>query len=178
MWAATMISPVNGEVSFDDGLIIQAHATLSALVLSQTGFLFSSLKRRDLKVPGWSQYELGVHASCHGEFQVEASVSDVTRVEAVFLSHCHAFYEADTPLDGERRIYHEGVIAIDLCGQREFQWGHAFCRYQKEGHRDWLVVVYSPFANVAMREHAVERLLHAHEPLPAEERKRGSVRNL
>jgi len=168
-----MISTVTGEVSFDDGLSIQAHAPLSALLLADKGYLWSALKRRKLNVPGWSQYELGVHTSRHGQFFVEASVSDIPRVEAVFVSHCHSFYQADTPLDGERRIYHEGIIATDLCGQREFSWGHVFCRYQTVGHRDWLVVVYNPFANVPMHEHAVERLLRAHEPMPAEGAHRG-----
>jgi hypothetical protein len=168
-----MISPVDGEVSFDDGLSIRAHASLPALLLANTGHFWSSFHRRKLSVPGWSQCELGVHSSSHGPFQVEASVSDVSRVEAVFLSHCHAFYEAETPLDGERRVYHEGIVAIDLHGQREFSWGHVFCRHDKKENRDWLVIVYNPFANVPMRERVVEKLLRAHEEIPEGEAGRG-----
>jgi hypothetical protein len=168
-----MISLLTGDVSFDDGLSIRAHASLSALRLENAGLLWSSIKWRRLNVPGWSQCELGVHSSSHGEFQVEASVSDEPRVQAVFLCHCHAFYEAGTPMDGERRVYHEAIIARDLRGQQEFSWGHVFCRYEKKANRDWLVVVYNPFANVPMRERAVERLLRAHEPIPEGETGKG-----
>ena len=154
-----MISPQNGEVDFLDGLRIGAHEqieTLSRLVVS----------RRDLPVPGWSHHILGLHPSDHGEFQIEATVSAEQRVEALFLSHRHPFYQPDTPEDSERRAYHEGVIALDLRGQREFQWGHVFCRFTSQVKCDWLVVVYNPFANIPLHAKTVESILAAHEPLP------------
>jgi hypothetical protein len=157
-----MISQFNGEVGFGDGLCIPAHAQVAMLSASV-------LKVRDLRVPGWSQYHLGLHKSEHGEFQVEASVSNHQRVEGVFLSHSHLFYSADTPEDAERRVYHEGLIACDLRGQCEFPWGHVFCRFDKRDARDWLVIVYNPFANVPLHARSVEMLLAAHEPIPVKE---------
>ncbi len=120
---------------------------------------------RKLPVPGWSQHALGLHTSDHGDFQVEVSVGMERRVEAVFLSHRHPFYEADTPEDSERRAYHEGVIVIDLHGQREFPWGHVFCRFNPLIKCDWLVVVYNPFTNIPLHARTVEMLLEAHEPV-------------
>jgi hypothetical protein len=151
-----MISSLNGEVGFTDGLCIGAHAPLATISTSL-------VSRRKLPVPDWSQIELGVHRSDRGDFQVEASVSGEQRVEALFLSHSHPFYQPDTPEDAERRIYHDGVIATDLCGQREFSWGQVFCRFNPQIKRDWLVVVYNPFANVPLHARSVEMLLFAHE---------------
>src|SRR5580658_552585 len=151
-----MISPLNGEVSFEDGLCIGAHARIAALKRAV-------LWRKDIPVPGWSQEYLGVHRSEHGEFKVYAYASEGEdkRVEGVFISHCHSFYEEGTPLDGERRVYHEGIIATDLRGQREFSWGHVFCRLNPLIERDWLVIVYDPFANVPLHAEAVEKMLEA-----------------
>ena len=157
-----MISPQNGEVGFEDGLRINPHAQLATL-------LASVVRSRKLPVPGWSQHILGVHTSDRGEFEVEASVGEENRVEALFLSHCHSFYQSDTPEDSERAAYHEGVIASDLCGQREFSWGHVFCRFNPQIMRNWLVVVYSPFLNVPLHARIVERLLAAHELIPSDE---------
>jgi hypothetical protein len=89
-------------------------------------------------------------------------------VEALYFSHCHSFYEAGTPEDAERRIYHEGIIAADLGGQREFGWGNVFCRVQTIVMRDWMWVVYNPFSNVPLRARSIEMFLRAHEPHPLE----------
>ena len=160
-----MISPVNGEVDFDDGLRVAAHAPLALISPS----VVSSC---ELPVPGWSQHILGLHPSNHGDFQVEASLDKERRVAAVFLGHRHPFYQADTPEDSERRAYHEGVILLDLFGQKEFSWGHVFCRFNPLHRLDWLVVVYDPFANVPLRARAVEMNLIAHEAIPAAPRHR------
>jgi len=154
-----MISPLDGEVGFGDGFCVPAHARLTIL-------LASVVNSHDLPVPGWSLYDLGIHRSEYGEFKVEAAVSKEKRVEALFLSHHHSFYQPDTPLDGERRVYHEGIIASDLRGQREFPWGQVFCRFNPLIKRDWLVVVYNPFTNVPLHARSVEMLLAAHEPMP------------
>ncbi len=153
-----MICASNGEVSFEDGLCIQAHAHVAML----SGCVCS---RRDLPVPGWRQYVFGIHPSEHGDFKVEASVSKDYRVEALFLCHYHSFYQPDTPEDAERRVYHESVIATDLRGQREFPWGQVFCRLDKQANRDWLAIVYNPFANVPLRARSEELLLFAREPV-------------
>jgi len=157
-----MISPINGEVSFQDGLCIGAHARVEAL-------LGAVVSERELPVPGWGRHILGVHPSEHGDFDTEVVVSDERRVEALFLSHHHSFYEEGTPQDGERRVYHEGVIALDLRGQREFSWGHVFCRLNPLIKRDWLVIVYNPFANVPLHAESVEKMLAEYEPIPSEE---------
>ena len=154
-----MISPINGELSLKDGLCIGAHsqlATISAPILSSHA----------LPVPGWTRHDLGIHRSDHGEFELNAVTGEALRVEALYFSHCHSFYEEWTPDDAERRIYHEGVIGSDLGGQREFGWGQVFCRVQTIVMRDWIWIVYNPFANVPLRAKSIEMLLAAHEPLP------------
>lgn len=165
-----MISPVNGEVGLKDGLCIGAHsqlATISAHIVSS----------HDLPVPGWSEHSMGTHPSDHGEFEVNVITGEERRVEALYFSHCHSFYEAGTPDDAERRVYHEGVIASDLGGQREFGWGRVFCRVRRDSHksagrpamivmRDWIWIVYNPFSDVPLRSRSIEMLLAAHEPLP------------
>jgi hypothetical protein len=88
-------------------------------------------------------------------------------VEAVFVSHHHSFYEAETVEDSERRSYHESLIASDLRGQREFSWGHVFCRLDPKANRDWLVLIYSPFCGVPLQERAVYRILFEHAPDPS-----------
>jgi hypothetical protein len=157
-----MISQVNGEVSFQDGLCIGAHSHLAGI----STFVVSS---HEVSIPGWSRHPLGIHRSNHGEFDVHAIVGDERRVEALYLSHSHSYYSEETPDDAERRIYHEGVIAADLCGQHEFGWGQIFCRYETIARRDWIWVVYNPFTNVPLRASSIEMILAAHEPLPTNE---------
>jgi hypothetical protein len=160
-----MITPVTGEVSFDDGLRIAAHTLITSLL----GLLpASQVSARPLPIKGWRQYNLGEHSSDFGKFAVEVVTSFERRVEGVFLSHCHEFYDATTPDDAERRVFHESVIAADLFGQREFPWGHVFCRLDPQANRDWLVVIYSPFSAVPLYEREVYRVLFAHEPNPGE----------
>lgn len=165
-----MISPVNGEVSFEDGLCIAGHSEF--IVISAR--MVTSHK---LPVPGWSQHAMGIHPSDHGEFEVNVITGDERRVEALYFSHCHSDYEAVTLDDAKRRSYHEGIIAADLGGVREFGWGYVICRLQRDLHkpaghpativmRDWLWIVYNPFSNVPLRARSIEMLLAAHEPLP------------
>jgi hypothetical protein len=121
---------------------------------------------------------MGDHPSDHGRFEVNVVTGEERRVEALYFCHSHSFYTATTPEDEERRIYHEGVIASDLGGQREFGWGRVFCRLQRlydvaasfgSGQtivmRDWIWIVYNPFSNVPLRAESIEMLLAAHEPL-------------
>jgi hypothetical protein len=157
-----MIIPHNGEIDFADGLRITAHSRIEPLLLVRPAAVTS----RTLPIEGWSQHCLGEHASGFGEFAVEVAVGAEQRVEAVFLSHAHSFYEATTPDDAERRVFHEGVIAFDLRGQREFSWGHVFCRVDRKQNRDWLVVIYSPFCSVPLQEREVYHMLFAHESPP------------
>jgi hypothetical protein len=163
-----LISPLHGAVSFGRGLRIEAHAQIATLLVPVLRSGYPSVTR-EIPIPGWRQYLLGVHRSEHGEFEVEAAVSEEDRVEALFLSHRHSFYQADTPGDAERRVYHEGVISSDLRGQKEFSWGHVFCHFNARLRRDWLVIVYNPFLNVPLDPRAVKMLLAAHEPFPSDE---------
>jgi len=162
-----MISPANGEVTFESGLRIDAHAQIGALsiLLARISVLPTY---RNLPIPGWRQYVLGVHRSEHGDFEVEASVSDEDRVEALFLSHRHSFYQLGTSDDAERRVYHEGIIASDLRGQKEFSWGHVFCRFNAAIRRDFLVIVYNPFVNIPLDARTIQKVLAAHEPIPSD----------
>jgi hypothetical protein len=157
-----MIAPSTGEVSFTDGLRITAHS----LIQSLPRVTLENITSHELPVKGWSQHHLGEHPSSVGPFAVEAVTGMEHRVEGVFLSHAHSFYEATTPEDSERRAFHEGIIASDLCGQREFSWGQVFCRLDKRANRDWLIVIYSPFCGVPLHQKEVYRVLLAHETTP------------
>ncbi|MDR3403499.1 MAG: hypothetical protein P4L99_13460 [Chthoniobacter sp.] len=99
---------------------------------------------------------------------MEVATGLESRVEGVFLCHRHPFYDAATPDDSERRVFHEGVIAADLFGQQEFPWGHVFCRLDRATNRDWLVVIYSPFSSVPLQQREVYRILLSHEATPSE----------
>lgn len=159
-----MIAPSNGEVSFKDGLCIKPFAVMRE-VLSLLPDA-SRTQSRELPIQGWRQFKLGMHESNHGAFEVETSVGSEDRVEAVFLSHCHSFYDMSANGDPERRIFHEGVIATELRGQREFSWGYVFCKLERTKNRDWLVVVFNPYSNVPKRERREAMILTAHEEIP------------
>jgi hypothetical protein len=160
-----MIIPSTGEVSFDDGLRIAAHTRIASLLGSLTA---SQVSARPLPIEGWQQHMLGEHSSDFGTFTVEVATGFERRVEGVFLSHCHPFYDTAAPDDAERRVFHESVITSDLFGQREFPWGQVFCRLDRQANRDWLVVIYSPFSAVPLQQREVYRVLFAHEPTPGE----------
>ncbi len=85
-----MITPSTGEVSFDDGLRIAAHTPITSLLGSLPS---SQVSARPLPIKGWQQNNLGEHSSDFGKFAVEVVTSFERRVEGVFLSHCHEFYD-------------------------------------------------------------------------------------
>jgi hypothetical protein len=153
-----MISPANGEVTFSDGLCIAAHDRIN-------DFSGAVVSNHPHPVAGWHQYIFGFLVSDYGRFQVEAAVNELRRVEAVFLSHCDPLYHADKP-DPGRIACHQSIIATDLLGQKDFPWGHTFCRFDPESKRDWLVVVFNPFINVPLQSRSAERQLTEHEPTP------------
>lgn len=157
-----MITAITGEAAFSDGLQVAPHSLFSDLLKTHPGHA-TSVRVRELPVEGWKQLVLGIHASDKGEFEVEAAMGPEHRVEGLFLSHHHSFYEARIPADSERRAFHEGVIATDLRGQHEFSWGHVFCRLDKKTNRDWLVLIYSPFSNIPMHKREVYKILTEHE---------------
>src|SRR5690349_6815539 len=106
-----MIIPATGEVSFLDALRITAHTLIERLLLEQPP---GSVSTQPLPVQGWNRHLLGKHESEYGMFEVEVVTGNEQRVEGVFISHIHPFYEDDTPEDSERRAFHEGVIATEL----------------------------------------------------------------
>ncbi|MEO6847892.1 MAG: hypothetical protein ABI443_09955 [Chthoniobacterales bacterium] len=138
-----MITPTTGEIGFADGLSLGPHAQIDGLQVE-------TLKRRAIPVKGWSQVEMGVHPSDQGDFEIEISSGPENRVEAVFLSHSHSFYEAGTPEDGERRVFHDGVIARDLRGQHEFSWGNVFTKLDPKSNRDWIAIIYNRFPSISL----------------------------
>lgn len=161
-----MISSSTGEISFSDGLRITAHMPAHLLPKPDSP---NAIAATPLPIEGWRQYFLREHPSSLGPFTVEAVSGREGRVEGVFLSHAHSFYENDTPDDAERHAFHEAVIATDLLGQREFSWGHVFCRLDDKHNRDWLVLIYTPFSNVPLKQQEIFRLLIAHEPPPKDQ---------
>jgi hypothetical protein len=155
-----MISSVTGEIAFLDGLQFGPHMVLSPALIA------SACDHGSLPIAGWCQYALGLHASDHGDFNVEVVCNGARRVQAVLLAHSHHFYEANTPNDSERHAFHEGVIASDLMGQLEFPWGEVICRFDKRCHKDWLVVVYTTGPQVPLQKAELLRHLYEHEAEP------------
>lgn len=153
-----MILPATGEVIFSDGLHFSPHEPLS---------VSSGTPRRPFGlVRGWSKYVLGKHSSDHGEFEVEVVCDTGRRIETVAVAHIHPFYERETAGDSERHAYHEGIIATDLRGQREFSWGMALSCLDTRANKDWLVVVYTAELHVPLRRAEFLRHLYEHEPVP------------
>jgi hypothetical protein len=133
-----MISRLDGEVSFADGLVIRPHMPRR--------FLPGPLRELVRGSSGeWVLFALGERPSAHGDFQVEVgcATADEHPVFLVVLSSVEPFF--DTPVEGDRErwIFHEGVLARELSGQREFAWGEAFCKYSREDRRNYLNVVYT-----------------------------------
>lgn len=159
-----MIAPDTGEVSFHDGLRIRADDPLAALL--DTLGESPPLPSIPLPIPGWHQHWLGPHASDRGTFEVEAVSGPAGRVHLVFLAHSHPFYRPGTPQDSERRAYHEGVIAADLRGQREFAWGEVFPRLERDDTKDWLIVSYTQGPKVPQPTLHELLQLREHEPEP------------
>ena len=158
-----MIIASTGEVCFEKGLNIRPHQFIQPFSIKAPGTNDFPIITRDLPVEGWKKHGLGIHKSDHGDFDIEVVTGSEGRVEGVFLSHMHSFYEAGTPGDAERRVYHDSIIATDLRGQREFSWGHVFCRVDDKTNRDWLVLIYSPFSSVPLHAREVYRQLFARE---------------
>jgi hypothetical protein len=152
-----MISRITGEVSFQSGFHISPHRAIE-----------TSHKSQALPLKGWKRHILGSHPSEHGNFEVEAISKDEDRIQLVLLAHQHSFYRPGTPLDAERRAFHEGVISLDLAGQREFSWGEVVCRLEAGSNKDWLVIAYNRDADVPLGEREVLLRLLAHEKIPDE----------
>jgi hypothetical protein len=145
-----MIAPATGEVGFQDGLVIMAHCRVRPLSDAR-----GDGRPRALQAPRWTCHPLGTHPSQHGLFRVEVVAGPEARVHLVSLAHVHPFYEKRTPEDSERRAYHEGIIAADLKGQREFPWGQVFCKLDPVKNEDWLVVAYTQGPHVPKSSRAV-----------------------
>lgn len=152
-----MISRITGDIAFRDGLQLQAHARVP------TDHVQGS---RNLDVEAWTWFDLGIHESEHGAFEVTAVSGDECRIQLVLLSHSHSFYQSDTPGDRERRAFHEGVINADLGGQREFSWGRAYCRRDPSANKDALIVAYAAGPQVPERRDPVLGWLEAEEAEP------------
>jgi hypothetical protein len=151
-----MISRSTGEVTFQD-LRIAPQTILEPEATRQTD---------PLLVPGWSHHRLGVHRSDWGTFNVEAVSDPERRVQILLLAHSDSFYQANTPNDAERRVFHEDIISSDLAGQREFSWGQVFCYLDRISNKDWLVLGYALGPQVPMCTAALLHRLYDHEPEP------------
>lgn len=133
-----MISRLDGEVSFADGLVIRPHMPSRSLPAG-------TLELAGGSSWGWVMFALGEHPSIYGAFRVEVAcaTADEHPVFLVVLSSVEPFF--DTPVEGDRErwIFHEGVLAGELSGQREFAWGEVFCKYSDQDRRNCLNVVYT-----------------------------------
>ena len=165
MNAGPLISLVTGEVAFQDGLHIRADDSINAVIASIREP--AQLATIPLSIPRWRQHRLGLHPSAYGDFEVEAISGPAGRVHLVLLAHADSFYEESTPEDAVRRVFHEGVIAAELGGQREFSWGEVFRRLERDRSKDWLIVSYAQGPHVPRPPSAELLKLRAHEPEPA-----------
>ena len=162
-----MINRNTGEVSFQGGLHIAPHCSVSSLALDvETSPIITT---QNLSLKDWKRHVLGTHLSEHGTFEVEALSADEDRIQVVLMSHRHSFYEPNTANDAERRAFHEGVINADLVGQREFSWGEVLCRLEITPNKDWLVVAYSNGAKVPLPGREFILRLYGHEGLPEDD---------
>ena len=159
-----MINRATGEVSFRSGLHIAPHCSVQSLVANAK--ILPTTRTQKLSLKGWNRHVLGIHVSEHGTFEVEALSSDGDRIRVVMLSHRHSFYEPGTPDDADRRTFHEGVISLDLTGQREFSWGEVLCRLERAANKDWLVVAYSHEAKVPLLDREILLHLYGREDMP------------
>lgn len=155
-----MISRTTGEIVFANGVVFTPQGELVQ------EHLIDVRAHHQLSVPGWTLHLLGEHESEHGLFEVQAVSDPACRIQTVLLSHLHPFYGEETPDDGERRAFHEGVLETELGGLREFWWGEVFCRVDGDSNKDWLVVVYKSGPTVPLRPPAFPRHLRTHAPLP------------
>jgi hypothetical protein len=158
-----MINRATGEVSFRSGLHIAPHC--SVLSLAANAKIPPQIKTQKLSLKDWNRHVLGIHDSEHGKFEVEALSADGDRIRVVLLSHHHSFYEPGTPDDADRRTFHEGVIGLNLVGQREFSWGEVLCRLERVANKDWLVVAYSHEAKVPLLDREILLHLYAREDM-------------
>jgi len=149
-----MISSLTGEIFFSDGWQVQPQEPVD------TGCILASKK---LPIPEWQLHDAGVHGSEYGEFEVGVVSGPDGRVSVVTLTHRHPFYEETTKADGERRVYHEGILAKDLKGQREHPWGEAFCRFDAQDHRDRIILAYTRGAHIPQQIAEVLLNLEEHE---------------
>lgn len=155
------------DTDFRSGLYIGPHCSFQSLA-ARVEFP-SRMTTKNLSLKGWKRHMLGFHHSEHGTFEVEALSTDKDRIQVVLLAHQHAFYQRTTPDDAERRAFHEGVISLDLAGQREFSWGEVHCRLESVPNKDWLVVAYSHEAKVPLAVREVIFQLRAHEIIPEDD---------
>src|SRR3954468_19473154 len=140
-----MISRATGEIALANGVVFTPQCGLVQ------EHLIDARAHHQLSVPGWTLHLLGEHEADHGLFEVQAVSDPASRIQTVLLSHEHPFYSEETPDDGERRAFHEGVIETDLGGLREFHWGEFFGRVDGDSKKDWIVVVYKPGPKVPLR---------------------------
>lgn len=157
-----MIDRATGEVRFNDSLSFTPQCVLSPEHLRVLGARSSAFRN----LPSWTMHHFNERESDRGRFEVEAVADDSGRVQAVFLSHVHPFYQSDTSNDSERRAFHENIITTDLSGQREFSWGQVLCRVDPKANRDHLVVVYTPGPHIPLHPSQILFQLHAHDKGP------------
>lgn len=131
-----MIDAATGTVTFSGGLVLRPLDPLR-LVAGQV------VSSRALPVTDWKLHDFASQTSEFGHFDVCIASGPDECVRVIMLTHRHDFYEAGTAADGERRVFHQGILERDLQGRRDFPWGGAFCRFDESDHRDRLIVAYT-----------------------------------
>ncbi|NJK92756.1 MAG: hypothetical protein HC904_13595 [Blastochloris sp.] len=138
-----MIDLATGQIHFQDGLVFSPHCKAPEMM---------SRKQLAFPIAGWKRFDYGDRISEYGRMEVGAVCNDDSATQLVILSHLHSYYDDQTPGDVERSLFHEYVVTNDLKGQREFSWGVIHVTTDAKNNRNWIVVVYTPGANVAQAD--------------------------
>lgn len=142
-----MIHRLTGEVAFDNGLILRPQALFSSILPPKKG-----IRSKFLPVSGWLRFYLGIQQSDHGDMEVELVCGPDLRLHMIVMAHSHSFYRQASPEDSERRAFHEEIILRDLAGQKEFSWGTVRCATDPAENKNWMVIAYTPGANVPLAD--------------------------
>lgn len=139
-----MIDSISGEVSFE-GFVLRPHQRMVEVVdiLEELHFPFEVQEdspKTDLttvipEFPFENEY---------GRFDLECTFDSPWHLVLVTVSHRNDFYEANTPNDGERTVFHEQIIHRDLAGQREFGWGEILSFLCEVTNRHHIGIFYTP----------------------------------
>ncbi len=143
-----MIDLITGEIQFQDGLVFSPHCSPPEA---------SSDIRVTFPITRWNRINYGKRVSEYGLIDVGAVCNEDSAVRLVVMAHIDSSYDASSAGDSARKQFHEYIVSQDLKGQKEFSWGVVHIKDDPKSEQNWLVVVYTPGANIPIKD--MEKLL-------------------